>query len=82
MNSDNDHVVTGEFFKKLREAGVDGGYEPIPANLQAEAARLLNGKDEAFATRANAPGLAKHAKRQRVSRNKAKALRRKGVPGY
>ena len=44
MNSANGTIVSGELMKKMREAGVDEGYKPVPKNLQAEASRVLNGR--------------------------------------
>ena len=82
MNTETNHVVNPEMLKLMKEAGVAGGYEPVPAHLQAEARRLLAGQQEAYATRKNAPGLAGYAARKRVMKNKAKRMRRAGVPGY
>jgi hypothetical protein len=45
MNSTNDTVVSGELFRRMREAGVDEGYVPVPKKLQAHADRVLAGRD-------------------------------------
>ena len=82
MNTETNHVAGPDFMQKLRDAGVDGGYEPVPKHLLGEARKLLGGKLEAYATRLNAEGLYSHMKRKRKLRNKRKALHRAGVPGY
>jgi hypothetical protein len=43
MNSNNETIVSGEMMKRLRDAGMDSGYEPVPPKLQKRAEKLLNG---------------------------------------
>lgn len=73
MNSVNDTVVSGEFYRKLREAQLAGDYEQVPRNMQGEVNRHLAGRDVADMT----PVL-----KLRLTRNQQKAKRRAGVPGY
>lgn len=82
MNTATNHVIDPEMLKLMRDAGVDGGYAPVPAHLQAEARRLLADRQEAYATRDNAPGLTGYAERKRKLKNKAKRMRKAGVMGY
>lgn len=45
MNQANQTVVSDEMMERLRKAGMGEGYEPVPANLQKHAERVLGGKD-------------------------------------
>jgi len=72
MNSGNDTVVSPEMMKALREAKLDGGYEPVPAELESKARRLLG--NNAIASM--------DGDMKRKVRNLKKRMRREGAPGY
>ena len=72
MNTQNGTVVSAEMIRKLREASLDTGYEPVPRSLAAKARRLLRGRDIA----------SMDAAMKRKLRNRSKRMRRAGVPGY
>ena len=72
MNSLNDTVVSPQMMKELKDAGLDGGYRPIPNNLLTKAKTLLNGGHLATMD----------ADMKRKLRNIKKAKRRTGVRGY
>jgi hypothetical protein len=48
MNSNTGHIVSPNFLALLKEADVAGDYELVPPALEAEAIKLLDGKDEAY----------------------------------
>lgn len=72
MNTLNGTVVSAEQMKILREMGLAGGYEPVPDFLQQKAESLLKGRAIA--------DMDDDMKRR--LRNRAKRMRRQGVPGY
>lgn len=72
MNTQNETVVSGEFFKQLREAGAAEGYKPVPAELEQKAKQLLAGN----------PVADMDEDMKRKLRNAGKKLRKAGVPGY
>ena len=44
MNTQNETVVSGVLYKKLREEGMADGYEPVPDFLKSKASALLKGR--------------------------------------
>ena len=72
MNIENETVVRADMMKKLREASLDTGYEPVPRSLAAKARRLLRGRDVA----------SMDAAMKRKLRNRAKRMRHAGILGY
>lgn len=72
MNQVNQTIVSGEFYNRLREAGLDNDYEPLPSHFRKDAERALAGRHIVDMT----PDM------KRKLRNKRKAKHRAGVAGY
>ena len=96
MNSENETIVSGEMMKRMREAGMCAGYLAVPQDMEKEAGAALGNRDiadmpTAFKERleaaqlkldAAAETMIQRAERERRERNRAKRMRRAGVPGY
>jgi inorganic pyrophosphatase len=61
--------------KELLKALMEEGFRPVPQELQEEAAKELNGKEETFVNLKGSTPLAKWAKNQR-EKDKKKAKRK------
>ncbi len=72
MNQATQTIVSGELYDEMRKAKVADGYEPVPADMQSQAGRILAGRGVADMT----------PEFKRQLRNKRKAKHRAGVPGY
>lgn len=47
MNSESENIVSAKMYEKLKEVGLDGGYEPVPQSLERHAVKALGGRDVA-----------------------------------
>jgi len=76
VNTQNETVVSPEMVKRLREAGMDEGYESVPKELEEKARRLLAQTQIADMD----PSFRQDVRRRLRNFNKRK--RRQGVAGY
>lgn len=67
MNSRNETIVSGEMYRRMKEAGVTEGYEPVPDSLRGPAETALAG---------NAIADMPASFKKRLTRNQLKARRR------
>lgn len=44
MNTENETIVSGQMLKALKDADAAHGYEPVPAELESRARKLLGKK--------------------------------------
>lgn len=76
MRTDNNHLVSEDFLKTLKEAEKQA-YTPVPGNLQNAASRELAGRSSTFVSKHSGGKLSKWSASERKKKRKAQTQARK-----